>query len=80
MSDEVQTFDAILIGAGQANPAVADRLKAEGWTCALVERTGWGGTCVRRGMILFFILFYVWFAVFRCPLCRAHFWLPLFKH
>ena len=44
-------FDAIVIGAGQAGPALAARLGAEGLRTALVERKLLGGTCVNVGCI-----------------------------
>ncbi len=42
-------FDAIIIGAGQAGPSLADRLTRAGMTTALVERKLFGGTCVNTG-------------------------------
>ncbi|NML47746.1 FAD-containing oxidoreductase [Ramlibacter sp. G-1-2-2] len=42
-------FDAIIIGAGQAGPALAARLSGAGWHVALVERHLFGGTCVNTG-------------------------------
>jgi pyruvate/2-oxoglutarate dehydrogenase complex dihydrolipoamide dehydrogenase (E3) component len=45
----IQTFDAIIIGAGQAGPALAGRLTAAGQTVALIERKLFGGTCVNTG-------------------------------
>jgi len=42
-------FDAIIIGAGQAGPALAGRLTAAGQMVALVERHFVGGTCVNTG-------------------------------
>jgi pyruvate/2-oxoglutarate dehydrogenase complex dihydrolipoamide dehydrogenase (E3) component len=44
-----QSFDAIIIGAGQAGPALAGRLTAAGMKVALVERKLIGGTCVNTG-------------------------------
>lgn len=44
-----QTFDAIVIGAGQAGPSLAGRLTAAGMKVALVERKLFGGTCVNTG-------------------------------
>ena len=44
-----QSFDAIIIGAGQAGPSLAGRLTAAGQTVALVERKDFGGTCVNTG-------------------------------
>lgn len=46
-----QRFDAIVIGAGQAGPALAGRLTAAGMRVALVERGRVGGTCVNAGCI-----------------------------
>lgn len=42
-------FDAIIIGAGQAGPPLADRLTRAGMTVALIERKLFGGTCVNTG-------------------------------
>ena len=42
-------FDAIIIGAGQAGPALAGRLTAAGQTVAMIERKDFGGTCVNTG-------------------------------
>jgi pyruvate/2-oxoglutarate dehydrogenase complex dihydrolipoamide dehydrogenase (E3) component len=43
------SFDALIIGAGQAGPSLAGRLTAAGWAVALVERQDFGGTCVNTG-------------------------------
>lgn len=45
----MKTFDAIIIGAGQAGPPLAGRLTAAGMTVAVVERKLVGGTCVNVG-------------------------------
>jgi pyruvate/2-oxoglutarate dehydrogenase complex dihydrolipoamide dehydrogenase (E3) component len=45
----VNTFDAIIIGAGQAGPFLAHRLAGAGMTVAFVERHLFGGTCVNTG-------------------------------
>jgi len=45
----MKTFDAIIIGAGQAGPALAARLTKAGQTVAFVERKLFGGTCVNTG-------------------------------
>jgi pyruvate/2-oxoglutarate dehydrogenase complex dihydrolipoamide dehydrogenase (E3) component len=42
-------FDAIVIGAGQAGPPLAERLGQAGMTVALIERKDFGGTCVNTG-------------------------------
>ncbi len=44
-----ETFDAIIIGAGQAGPPLAGRLTGAGKTVALIERHLFGGTCVNTG-------------------------------
>ncbi len=44
-------FDAIIVGAGQAGPALAGRLTAAGQTVAVIERRLVGGTCVNYGCI-----------------------------
>jgi pyruvate/2-oxoglutarate dehydrogenase complex dihydrolipoamide dehydrogenase (E3) component len=46
-----ETFDAIVIGAGQAGPAMAARCTKEGLRTAIIERGHWGGTCVNAGCI-----------------------------
>jgi pyruvate/2-oxoglutarate dehydrogenase complex dihydrolipoamide dehydrogenase (E3) component len=43
------SFDAIIIGAGQAGPPLALRLGAAGMKVAIVERNLFGGTCVNTG-------------------------------
>ena len=45
----MNTFDAIIIGAGQAGPSLAGKLTAAGMTVAFVERKLFGGTCVNTG-------------------------------
>ena len=42
-------FDAIVIGTGQAGPALAARLAKAGMKVAVVERGHFGGTCVNTG-------------------------------
>jgi pyruvate/2-oxoglutarate dehydrogenase complex dihydrolipoamide dehydrogenase (E3) component len=42
-------FDAIIVGAGQAGPALAARLTGAGMTVAFVERNLIGGTCINTG-------------------------------
>lgn len=44
-----EQFDAIIVGTGQAGPALAARLAAAGWRIAIVERARFGGTCVNTG-------------------------------
>ena len=43
------SFDAIIIGAGQAGPSLAGRLTTAGMKVALIERKFFGGTCVNTG-------------------------------
>jgi pyruvate/2-oxoglutarate dehydrogenase complex dihydrolipoamide dehydrogenase (E3) component len=43
------SFDALVIGTGQAGPGLAVRLAGHGWRTALVERGEFGGTCVNNG-------------------------------
>lgn len=43
------SFDALVIGTGQAGPALAARLAGAGMTVAVVERGPFGGTCVNDG-------------------------------
>jgi pyruvate/2-oxoglutarate dehydrogenase complex dihydrolipoamide dehydrogenase (E3) component len=42
-------FDALVIGTGQAGPALAARLAGAGRKVAIVERAAFGGTCVNDG-------------------------------
>ena len=44
-------FDAIVIGAGQAGPPLAERMSQAGWRVAVIERSRVGGTCVNTGCI-----------------------------
>jgi pyruvate/2-oxoglutarate dehydrogenase complex dihydrolipoamide dehydrogenase (E3) component len=43
------SFDAIVVGTGQAGPALAARLSAAGRKVAVIERAEFGGTCVNDG-------------------------------
>jgi pyruvate/2-oxoglutarate dehydrogenase complex dihydrolipoamide dehydrogenase (E3) component len=42
-------YDAIIIGTGQAGPALARRLAAAGNRVAIIERNKFGGTCINTG-------------------------------
>ena len=45
------TYDAIIIGTGQAGPFLAGRLTRAGMKVAVIERKLFGGTCVNTGCI-----------------------------
>ncbi len=45
----MQSFDAIVIGAGQSGPFLAVRMANAGMKVALIERAHLGGTCVNDG-------------------------------
>ena len=47
----IENFDAIVIGAGQAGPAIAARCAKEGLRTAVIERHHFGGTCVNVGCV-----------------------------
>lgn len=46
-----EQFDVIVIGAGQAGPAMAARCGKQGLKTALIERYRFGGTCVNNGCV-----------------------------
>ena len=46
-----QSFDVIVIGAGQAGPSLAVDCAHKGMRAALIERERLGGTCVNVGCI-----------------------------
>ncbi len=43
------SYDAIIIGTGQAGPSLAARLSAAGMKIAVIERKLFGGTCINTG-------------------------------
>ena len=47
----MESFEAIIIGAGQAGPSLAARFAGAGKKTAIVERHKYGGTCVNTGCI-----------------------------
>src|SRR6185436_2715151 len=49
MTESLASFDAIIVGTGQAGPALAARLSGAGWKVAVVEKDRFGGTCVNNG-------------------------------
>ncbi len=48
---KTEHFDVIVIGAGQAGPAMAARCGRQGLKTVIVERDQMGGTCVNNGCI-----------------------------
>ena len=48
---DAEVFDAIIVGAGQAGPAIAARCSREGLKTAVIERHHFGGTCVNVGCV-----------------------------
>ncbi len=46
-----ERFDTIVVGAGQAGPAIAARCSKEGLRTAVIERGHFGGTCVNVGCV-----------------------------
>ena len=48
-SSMTKTYDAIIIGTGQAGPFLAQRLAGAGMKVAIIERKLFGGTCVNTG-------------------------------
>lgn len=51
MPTTTESFDAIVIGTGQAGPPLAMKLAGEGRRVLVVERARFGGTCVNYGCI-----------------------------
>ena len=49
--DKLLSYDAIIIGTGQAGPPLAKRLTDAGMSVAIIERHLFGGTCVNTGCI-----------------------------
>src|SRR5262245_54931754 len=45
----MSTYDAIVIGSGQAGNPLSQKLADHGWTVALIEKEHLGGTCVNTG-------------------------------
>lgn len=46
-----ESFDAIIIGAGQSGPSLAAFMAGKGKKVALIERKYFGGTCINNGCI-----------------------------
>lgn len=47
----METYDAIVIGAGQSGPSMAVALAKKGRKVAIIERKYFGGTCINNGCI-----------------------------
>jgi pyruvate/2-oxoglutarate dehydrogenase complex dihydrolipoamide dehydrogenase (E3) component len=47
--NQMNRYDAIIIGTGQAGPSLAERLASSGMQVAVIERGRFGGTCVNNG-------------------------------
>jgi len=45
----MKTYDLIVIGAGMAGVAAANKCGAAGWSVAIVDSLPYGGTCALRG-------------------------------
>ncbi len=49
MSSTADPFDLIVIGAGMAGSAAAEKCATAGWRVAIVDDLPYGGTCALRG-------------------------------
>lgn len=47
----VKKYDVIVIGAGQAGPAIVGEYSQAGYQTAIIERGEYGGTCVNTGCV-----------------------------
>jgi len=45
----MKTYDLVIIGSGTAAQAASSRVRAAGWSVALVDHRPFGGTCALRG-------------------------------
>lgn len=45
----IQNFNAIIIGTGQAGKPLATAMSAQGWNVAIIEKSLVGGTCINYG-------------------------------
>jgi glutathione reductase (NADPH) len=48
MSDD-QRYDLVVIGTGTAAQVVSSRVRAAGWSVAVIDHLPFGGTCALRG-------------------------------
>src|SRR6266849_6697443 len=46
---QTTSYDAIIVGAGQAGGPLSTALAGAGWRVALIERIHVGGTCINEG-------------------------------
>jgi len=51
VTNAMKSYDAIIIGTGQAGPPLAERFASAGKTVAIIERHKFGGTCVNTGCV-----------------------------
>jgi glutathione reductase (NADPH) len=49
MSDRSKTYDLVVIGTGTAAQVVSSRVRAAGWSVAVIDHLPFGGTCALRG-------------------------------
>lgn len=49
MNNQTKSFDAIIIGVGQAGNPLAKKLIDQGWSIAVVEKEFEGGSCINYG-------------------------------
>jgi glutathione reductase (NADPH) len=45
----MKTYDLVIIGSGTAAQVASSRVRAAGWSVALVDHRPFGGTCALRG-------------------------------
>src|SRR5438132_13897967 len=46
---QTTTYDAIIVGSGQAGGPLSTALAGAGWKTAIIERVHVGGTCINEG-------------------------------
>src|SRR5215472_12016306 len=45
----MKTYDLVIIGSGTGAQAASSRMRAVGWSVALIDHRPFGGTCALRG-------------------------------
>jgi len=45
----MKTYDLVIIGSGTGAQAASSRMRAAGWSVALIDHRPFGGTCALRG-------------------------------